>query len=44
MSGFNLGGGARWFVSDHFAVGFDIRWHHLSGTALFSAGAGVSVR
>ncbi|MCC7031762.1 MAG: hypothetical protein IT179_02900 [Acidobacteria bacterium] len=25
-----LGGGARWFLSDHLGVGFDARWHRLS--------------
>ena len=29
----NLGGGARWFIREHLAVGFDIRFHRLSGTA-----------
>jgi hypothetical protein len=26
----NIGGGARWFVTDHLGVGFDARWHRLS--------------
>ncbi len=26
----NYGGGARWFVNDHFGVGFDLRWYKLS--------------
>jgi opacity protein-like surface antigen len=26
----NYGGGARWFLSDHLGVGFDLRWHKLS--------------
>jgi hypothetical protein len=25
----NYGGGARWFLREHLAVGFDIRFHHL---------------
>jgi hypothetical protein len=25
----NIGGGARWFVRDHVAVGFDVRFHRL---------------
>lgn len=29
----NLGGGARWFIREHFAVGFDVRFHRLSTTA-----------
>jgi opacity protein-like surface antigen len=44
LTGFNVGGGARWFISSRFAVGFDIRWHSLSGTKLFSGSAGVSLR
>jgi hypothetical protein len=26
----NYGGGARWFITDHIGVGFDLRWHKLS--------------
>jgi len=26
----NFGGGARWFIKDHFGVGFDVRWYKLS--------------
>ena len=52
----NYGGGARWFVNDHFGVGFDVRWHKLSLVAatatrpasprasLLVAGAGVVVK
>jgi hypothetical protein len=29
----NLGGGARWFIREHLAVGFDVRFHRLSATA-----------
>ena len=42
----NFGGGARWFLTSHLGVGFDIRWHRLSSTPttmLFSAAAGFSV-
>lgn len=52
----NFGGGARWFVSSHMAVGFDIRMHKLAGGAtkpsgtatpgamLVAASAGLSFR
>lgn len=46
----NFGGGARWFLSRHLAVGFDIRFHRLAAgdttpsTTLFGATAGVSLR
>jgi hypothetical protein len=26
----NFGGGARWFISEHIGVGFDLRWYKLS--------------
>lgn len=25
-----FGGGARWFINDHFGVNFDLRWHQLA--------------
>jgi len=28
----NVGGGARWFLREHIAVGFDVRFHRLLGT------------
>jgi hypothetical protein len=28
----NLGGGARWFLREHMAVGFDVRFHRLAAT------------
>jgi len=46
----NAGGGARWFVTSHIAVGFDIRVHRLSRSetlprsTLFSAAGGISLR
>jgi hypothetical protein len=52
----NYGGGARWFITDHFGVGFDVRWHKLSLVAasathpgaprasLFVAGAGIVLK
>jgi opacity protein-like surface antigen len=27
----NIGGGARWFITEHLGVGFEARWHRLSG-------------
>jgi hypothetical protein len=42
----NFGGGARWFLTSHVGVGFDVRWHRLSstpGAMLVSAAAGFSV-
>ena len=54
VSALNFGGGARWFLREHFGVGFDLRWHRLSsrevegGTApsqtMFVLGVGVSVQ
>jgi hypothetical protein len=44
ISGLNVGGGARWFLSDHLAAGFDLRLHRLAGTRLFAASAGISLR
>ena len=40
----NAGGGARWFVSDHLGVGFDLRLHWLGGSTLFGASAGFSLK
>lgn len=51
----NIGGGARWFLTEHLGVGFDLRWHRLSaptptGTAappratLFQLAVGVSIQ
>ena len=28
----NIGGGARWFLREHVAVGFDVRFHRLGAT------------
>ena len=44
LTGYNAGGGARWFLAEHFGVGFDLRLHRLGGSGLFSLSAGVSVR
>jgi hypothetical protein len=46
----NLGGGARWFLSGHAALGLDVRFHRLSATAttprvtLVSVSVGLSLR
>ena len=52
----NYGGGARWFINDHFGVGFDLRWHKLSvvpttsthpgapRATLITAGAGLVLK
>ncbi len=52
----NFGGGARWFITDHIGVGFDLRWHKLSivpaspthpgapRASLVTAGVGVSLK
>jgi hypothetical protein len=46
----NYGGGARWFIRGHLAVGFDLRFHRVAaagtrpGTKLTVLSAGVSVR
>ena len=42
----NVGGGARWFTTDHLALGFDLRFH-VGGTprtTLVSASVGVALR
>lgn len=44
LSGFNLGGGARWFLRDHFGVGFDVRFHRFSTATLVSGTAGITLR
>lgn len=52
----NVGGGARWFVTEHLGVGLDLRWHKLGsfdpaaggatvpGTTLFQFGVGLTIR
>ncbi len=52
----NFGGGARWFITDHVGVGFDLRWHRLGAveagpthpgaprTMVFVAGAGLVLK
>lgn len=45
----NIGGGARWFLTERIGAGFDARWHVLSsrqpapGVTLFSLAVGLSV-
>jgi hypothetical protein len=46
----NAGGGARWFLTRHIAVGFDIRLHRVAAAEtmpaamLFAVGGGISLR
>jgi hypothetical protein len=46
----NYGGGARWFLREHLAVGFDLRFHRIAasgdlpGASVFALSAGVSIR
>ena len=52
----NFGGGARWFLTDHVGVGFDVRWYKLGSvpssatqigaprTSLLTIGAGISIK
>lgn len=40
----NAGAGARWFLSEHLGVGFDLRAHWLGSQALFAASAGFSFK
>lgn len=52
----NFGGGARWFITDHFGVNFDLRWHQLAAvtadvthpaaprTTMLVLGVGISLQ
>jgi hypothetical protein len=40
----NAGAGARWFVTGHLGVGFDLRGHWVGSRALFAAAAGFSLK
>lgn len=46
----NVGGGARWFLREHMAVGFDVRFHRLQATRglpakqIVGLSVGISVR
>jgi hypothetical protein len=47
LNAINYGGGARWFLVRHVAVGFDLRVHRVSGPPkanFFAASVGFSVR
>jgi len=44
LTGYNAGGGARWFFIEHVGVGFDLRLHRLGSAGSFSLSAGVSIR
>lgn len=41
VQAFNWGGGARWFLSQHFGIGFDIRIRHLSAGDVVPKGTSV---
>jgi opacity protein-like surface antigen len=49
-SALNFGGGARWFLREHLAVGFDVRFHRLLArnpvptTQMVGLSVGVSLR
>jgi hypothetical protein len=40
----NVGAGARWFLTDHVGVGFDLRAIWLGSRATFAASAGFSLK
>jgi hypothetical protein len=40
----NAGAGARWFITSHVGVGFDLRAHWVGSRALFAASAGFSLK
>ena len=42
----NIGGGARWFLREHVAVGFDVRFHRLQepSTRIVGLSVGMSLR
>ena len=42
LHSFNWGGGARWFLSQHFGIGFDIRVRHLSAGDVVPRGTSVA--
>jgi len=50
-SAINAGGGARWFIKRHFAVGFDVRLHRIAAdgdtmerATVISASVGLSMK
>jgi hypothetical protein len=46
----NFGGGARWFLTERVAFGFDLRGHQIAAgddtpkVSVFAVGAGLSIR
>jgi len=44
LTGYNAGGGARWFFIEHMAARFDLRLQRLGSAGSFSVSAGISVR
>ena len=40
----NVGAGARWFLTDHLGIGFDLRELWLTSRATFAASAGFSLK
>jgi hypothetical protein len=40
----NVGAGARWFITDHVGVGFDLRAHRIGTETLFGASVGFSLK
>jgi hypothetical protein len=47
LTAINYGGGARWFLTRRIGVGFDVRFHRVSGppkATQFAASVGFSVR
>jgi hypothetical protein len=43
MPSFNWGGGARWFLSSHFGVGFDVRVHQIAAGEVVPKDTAVSL-
>jgi hypothetical protein len=43
MPSLNWGGGARWFLTPHFGVGFDVRVHHISAGDVIPKDTAVAV-
>ncbi|HVZ19878.1 MAG TPA: hypothetical protein VG871_02385 [Vicinamibacterales bacterium] len=40
----NFGGGARWFLSAHLGIGFDVRFYRIPSATVVGLNAGFSVR
>ena len=50
-SAINAGGGARWFIRRHFALGFDLRWYKIAAdgetmdaSTVFALSVGLSLK